>query len=154
MAEVEEYSQYSDAIRDVMATEEAFPDEIPEKTARQGVRGFAVGHCSGCARNWSSYRAHVVIDLKRQTVHKIWKQKCKKCDTPNVMSFKDVDFKSLVEKAIEQEKKFRNPVLRHDDDVDDDDGGRRAGPPHESSLCEKCEYGKTQCWKKRSSTTN
>ncbi|XP_071477366.1 uncharacterized protein [Diadema antillarum] len=154
MAEVEEYSRYSDAIKDVMVTEGVFPDEIPERTARQGVRGFAVGRCGGCARTWSSHRAHVVIDLKRQTVHKIWKQKCKKCDTPIIMSFNGMEFQSLVEKAIEQEKKYRNPMLRHDDDVVDDDGGRRAGPPHESSLCEKCEYGKTQCWKKRSSTTN
>ncbi|XP_071481617.1 uncharacterized protein [Diadema antillarum] len=145
LEELEEYSQYSDAIREVMDSEGVFPDDIPKRTARQGVRGYAVVHCSHCEWSWSSYRSHVVINLRKQRVVRIWKQKCKKCDTENVMTFRDIDFRPLVEKALGQEKKFRNPTLSHVvNDVDD--GGHRGGPPHESRLCEKCGYGKTQCW--------
>ncbi|XP_011678495.1 uncharacterized protein LOC100889128 [Strongylocentrotus purpuratus] len=139
---------YSEIIRDEMEDEGIMPSEIPERSARQGVRGFADMKCCNpsCRRTWSTHKGHVVIDLKRQNVNRIWKQKCKKCDRENEPTFRDLVFRELVIKAIEQERKYRNPDFagRNIDD-DGNDGGRR-GPPHESSLCEKCEYGRTKCW--------
>ncbi|XP_054750595.2 uncharacterized protein LOC129256408 [Lytechinus pictus] len=142
---------FSYYIRDEMESEGIMTSEIPERTANQGVRGFAEMKCRnpGCDWSWSTHRAHVVIDLKRQKVKRIYKQKCKKCDRENEPKFPELVFRGLVLKALEQEKKFRNPNFGNANiDDDGDDGGRR-GPPHESRLCEKCEYGRSQCWTKK-----
>lgn len=64
---------YSEIIRDLMEDEGIMTSEIPERSARQGVRGFADMKCCNpsCSRTWSTHKGHVVIDLKRQNVQKV-----------------------------------------------------------------------------------
>lgn len=62
---------YAAVIIEVMSEEELFPREIPKRTQRQGVRGYGQSKCENCNRTWSTYRAHVVIDLKGQVVDKV-----------------------------------------------------------------------------------
>ncbi|XP_041460088.1 uncharacterized protein LOC121411423 isoform X2 [Lytechinus variegatus] len=63
--------------------------------------------------------------------------------------FQRMSFGVMIEKAIKQEKLFRDPnsTLRKVDE-----GGRRGRPrrpPHESKLCEKCGYGNgKKCWER------
>ncbi|XP_054750596.1 uncharacterized protein LOC129256409 [Lytechinus pictus] len=138
-----------DIIREVMAEEGASPAEIPDHSKRQGVRGYGQSECENCDRTWSTYRAHVVFDLQEQVVAKIYKQKCKRCKQEHVPSFPEDEFTVMIEKAIKQEKLFRDPnsTLRKVDE-----GGRRGRPqrpPHESKLCEKCGYGNgKKCWER------
>ncbi|XP_011677642.1 uncharacterized protein LOC105444717 [Strongylocentrotus purpuratus] len=138
-------------IKSVMADKNITKNNIKERSSRQGVRGFSRIACSkpDCEGTWNTHQAHAVIDLKRQKVVRIYNQKCKTCQHENAPSFEDSVFREMVEKALEQEKKYRNnnrSVKRRSSYRDDDD--EYGGPPHESSLCEKCGYGSSPCWKR------
>eukprot|EP00057_Strongylocentrotus_purpuratus_P024019 XP_011678493.1 PREDICTED: uncharacterized protein LOC105445107 [Strongylocentrotus purpuratus] len=133
---------YAAIIVEVMSEEGLFP--------REGVRGYGQSKCENCNRSWSTYRAHVVIDLKGQEVAKIYKQKCKRCKQEHVPSFPEEEFTEMVKKAIKQEKYFRDRNS-NDSTLVDDSGrrGRPRRPPHENTLCQKCGYGKGKnCWER------
>nr|XP_054750695.1 uncharacterized protein LOC129256543 [Lytechinus pictus] len=142
---------YNSIIRSVMADKGISKNFIRERSCRQGVRGLSSITCSkpDCDGSWNTYQAHAVIDLKRQRIVRIYNQKCKKCDQENKPKFDESVFREMVNKALEMEKKFRNPQkasLKRPGFYGDDDG--YGGPPHESSLCEKCGYGASPCWKR------
>eukprot|EP00057_Strongylocentrotus_purpuratus_P024017 XP_011678491.1 PREDICTED: uncharacterized protein LOC105445106 [Strongylocentrotus purpuratus] len=88
-------------------------------------------------RFWSSRLAHAVLDWQQQSVTKLYKQKCEKCLTENEPSFSQMEFKGIVQKEI---KRILSNSSWTDDEI------VQGGPGHNSQLCEKCGYGKTQCW--------
>nr|XP_054750037.1 uncharacterized protein LOC129255732 [Lytechinus pictus] len=126
-----------------------YPALIPHRSKRQGVRGYGKSQCEICDRTWSTYQAHVVIDLKKQEVVRIYQQKCRDCGTETEPYFPEDEFYVMIEKAIEQEKLHRYPSSQirrvHE-------GGRRGfprRPPHRSDLCERCGYGwGKKCWER------
>ncbi|XP_030828855.1 uncharacterized protein LOC105445107 [Strongylocentrotus purpuratus] len=95
---------YAAIIVEVMSEEGLFP--------REGVRGYGQSKCENCNRSWSTYRAHVVIDLKGQEVAKIYKQKCKRCKQEHVPSFPEEEFTEMVKKALNRRNTPRSEFKR------------------------------------------
>ena len=101
---------------------------------KQDVKGYASFYCSTCFHDWSSYSSWITIDVEDPAILTKFKQKCNDCDEPKQPSFTDDEIRRMAEYVVKRMNKqlgsdtWRTPK-------------KELKAPHDSSRCEKCNYG-------------
>ncbi|XP_055946299.1 uncharacterized protein LOC129976643 [Argiope bruennichi] len=110
------------------------------------VPGIGYYRCDICYNYWRCAYAWVVVDLRKPNISYRWKMKCKYCCFHEKHAgvtpvFAVEEIKNLTKKAIN--------LYLYELFMDLDLGLYQIGSkgPHPKELCERCEWGKKECWK-------
>ncbi|XP_030829277.1 uncharacterized protein LOC100888777 [Strongylocentrotus purpuratus] len=128
-------------LRQEMSRRSIHSAHISSRFTSRTMRGYGIARCRMCSRRWTSHQASAKIDLNNLTV-KVWRQKCQNCDQLVEMTFKEDEYKRMVNNMLDRlERQMRGETLSNHDDATR--GGH--GPPHRKELCEGCDWGSGDC---------
>ncbi|XP_035217249.1 uncharacterized protein LOC118190610 isoform X1 [Stegodyphus dumicola] len=118
------------------------PQDIRQNNACQIVYNRGEYCCLYCHRTWMSNFSWIRVNLKDQRFEYRWKMKCQNCLSLNEPKFTIPQFEELADMAICWYKGEDYTFPRTNSVA-----YRQFRRPHLPTLCEKCGWGATECWR-------
>lgn len=88
-------------LRQEMSRRSIHSAHISSRFSSRTMRGHGHAKCLRCSRKWTSHQASANIDLHNLTV-KVWQQKCQDCDHKVDMTFKEDEYKRMVNNMLDR----------------------------------------------------
>ncbi|XP_071942880.1 uncharacterized protein [Antedon mediterranea] len=136
-------------IRECMKEEGLDRQDVQKKYKIQSVHDHGTYQCRRCGHSWSSYHSCLTLDLQQQRIARRWRQKCDRCKKIESPWFHQNVLEDMVEYGIRRYFKLVKGTLNGSVAIKP-----KGKPPHRSDLCERCGFGKRQCWISRNNSSH